>query len=91
MKRSLTPDSLKALDAKLRERHRDFAQLYPGPGNTRQPVHTVYAGAQLFHADSAQRLGTYALQALDEYAPDFVTFAKAIGLDGASELPEAPA
>jgi citrate lyase beta subunit len=90
MKRTLTPESLKALDAKLRERHRDFAQLYPGPGNARQPVHTVYAGAQLFHADSAQRLGTYALQALDDYAPDFVTFAKAIGLDGASELPDAP-
>jgi citrate lyase beta subunit len=91
MKRSLTPESLRALDAKLRERHRDFAQLYPGPGNERQPVHTVYAGAQLFHADSAQRLGTYALQSLDDYAPDFVTFAKAIGLDGASELPDAPA
>jgi citrate lyase beta subunit len=91
MKRSLTPDSLKALDAKLRERHRDFAQLYPGLGSARQPVHTVYAGAQLFHVDSAQRLGTYALQALDEYAPDFVTFAKAIGLDGSSELPDAPA
>lgn len=91
MKRSLTPESLRPLDAKLRERHRDFAQLYPGPGNARQPVHTVYAGAQLFHADSAQRLGVYALQSLDEYAPDFVTFAKAIGLDGASELPDAPA
>ncbi len=89
MNRSLTPESLKALDAKLRERHRDFAQIYPGPGNSRQPVHTVYAGAQLFHADSAQRLGNHALQSLDEYAPDFVTFAKAIGLDGASELPDA--
>ena len=90
MNRTLSPESLKALDAKLRERHRDFAQLYPGPGSSRQPVHTVYAGAQLFHADSAPRLGAHALQALDDYAPDFVTFAKAIGLDGANELPDAP-
>ena len=90
MNRTLSPESLKALDAKLRERHRDFAQLYPGPGSGRQPVHTVYAGAQMFHADSAPRLGAYALQALDDYAPNFVTFAKAIGLDGANELPDAP-
>lgn len=90
MNRTLTPESLKALESRLRERHRDFAQIYPGPGSARQPVHTVYAGAQLFHADSAQRLGTHALQALDDYAPDFVTFAKAIGLDGANELPDVP-
>src|SRR6202030_4179786 len=32
-----------------------------------------------------------ALQSLDEYAPDFISFAKAIALPDADRLPEAPA
>jgi hypothetical protein len=49
-------------------------------------VHTVYGGAHLFRADTARRLGEKALQTLDEYAGDFVTFAKAVGLPGAESL-----
>jgi hypothetical protein len=37
----------------------------------------------LFHADTARRLGEKARQSLDEYAPDFISFAKAIALWGA--------
>jgi citrate lyase beta subunit len=36
----------------------------------RQPVHTVYGGAQLFRADTARRLGELARAALDAWAPD---------------------
>jgi citrate lyase beta subunit len=36
----------------------------------RQPVHTVYGGAQLFRADTAPRLGELARAALDAWAPD---------------------
>jgi citrate lyase beta subunit len=89
MKRTLTPKSLAEIDAKLKRAHDDFAGVYPGPSGARQPVHTVYAGAQLFHADTVRRLGVNALHSLDEYAPNFAVFAKAIGLDGASELPDA--
>jgi citrate lyase beta subunit/uncharacterized protein YndB with AHSA1/START domain len=60
---------------------------YPGEPATRQPVHTVYGGAQLFEADLAARLGQRALAALDAYAPDAFTFARAIGMAGADALP----
>src|ERR1700676_4404584 len=48
--------------------------------NARQPVHTVYGGAQLFRADSKQSLGRKALEALRQYAPDAATLAQPIGL-----------
>jgi citrate lyase beta subunit len=57
------------------------------PGPVRQPVHTVYGGAHLFTHDVAPRLGQAALRALDEWAPDFVTLARAVRLAGAERLP----
>jgi hypothetical protein len=90
MKQSLTPDSVQRLTAPLRQAHTEFEARYPGPRGNRQPVHTVYGGAHLFRADSARRLGEKALQSLEEYAPDFASFARAIGLQGADRLPETP-
>src|SRR6187455_333168 len=66
----------------------DFTEKYPGETGKRQPVHTVYGGAHLFKSDSAKRLGSLARRSLDQFAPDFLTFARAIELPGASELPE---
>jgi citrate lyase beta subunit len=54
----------------------------------RLPIHTVYGGAHLFRADSARKLGDLALRSLDAYAPDFVSFAKAVGLRRAGGLPD---
>ena len=53
----------------------------------RRPVHTVYGGAHLFTHDVAARLGRAALRHLDEWAPDFVTFARAVRLAGSERLP----
>ena len=83
MKTSLAPDSFQDIFDPLRKAHRVFAAQYPGPRGERQPVHTVYGGAHLFRADTAARLGEKAIQAVNEYAPDFLTFAKAIDLPGA--------
>ncbi|MEA2561206.1 MAG: hypothetical protein QOH06_2710 [Acidobacteriota bacterium] len=55
---------------RLRTANLAFSQLYPGDSGRRQPVHTVYGGAHLFKADTASRLGTLALRALEEYAPE---------------------
>jgi citrate lyase beta subunit len=66
-----------------------FAEAYPGDRADRQPVHTVYGGAQLFSADVAAKLGAAALRALQEYAPDPATFARAIGLSGPESLASA--
>lgn len=90
MKRSLAPDSLQEITAPLRQAHKVFDSCYPGPRGDRQPVHTVYGGAHLFRADTASRLGEKALQALDEYAPDFLAFARAIELPGVERLFASP-
>jgi citrate lyase beta subunit len=57
------------------------ASLFPGESPARQPVHTVYGGAHLFKADAASKLGTLALKALQDHAPDAATLAVAFGLD----------
>jgi citrate lyase beta subunit len=57
--------------------------LIQPPPDDRQPVHTVYGGAHLFRSYTAGRLGARALQALEEYAPDPETFARAVGLPAA--------
>jgi len=82
VKRSLAADSLKDIFAPLQRAHEAFGARFPGPRGDRQPVHTVYGGAHLFRAETAMRLGEKALQSLDEYGPDFVSFARAIDLPG---------
>src|SRR5882672_8771403 len=88
MKTSLSEDSLSAASEHLRSSNREFMALYPGEEGRRQPVHTVYGGAHLFRADSARRLGQVAERSLIEYAPDFVVFARALGLPLADQLPD---
>src|SRR6266536_4779940 len=88
MKISLSEPSLKSINENLSLSNGAFVTRYPGETGRRQPVHTVYGGAHLFRADSAQRLGTLALRSLDQFAPDFLIFAKALGLPGADQLPE---
>ncbi len=88
MKKSLTEESVGDISAKLRQANNDFAQIYPGETGKRQPVHTVYGGAHLFKSDSAVRLGALARRSLDQFAPDFLSFAKAIELAGAEGLPD---
>ena len=64
----------------------DFAQRFPGEPAARQPVHTVYGGAQLFKSDTTKKLGEIALRSLDANAPDPMTFARAIGLERDQEI-----
>ena len=63
-----------------------WARAHPGDPPTRQPVHTVYGGADLFRSDTARRLGDLALRSLETWAPDPATLANATGLD--AELAE---
>ena len=72
--------------AALREANVAFAEAHPGESPGRQPVHTVYGGAQLFAADSAQKLGAVALRAMDQYADDPQALGGAIGILGHPEL-----
>ncbi len=88
MKISLSEPSLKSINENLSLSNGAFVTRYPGETGRRQPVHTVYGGAHLFRADSAQRLGQVAERGLLEYAPNFVVFARAIGLPRSTELPD---
>src|SRR3989442_15902209 len=88
MKISLSEAALATVINPLTSSNAEFNARYPGETGRRQPVHTVYGGAHLFRADSARRLGQVAERALTENAPDFVVFARAIGLPFAGELPD---
>ena len=66
------------LDA-LSEANRVFARRYPGDPAARQPVHTVYGGAQLFAPETTAKLGAIALRTLHDHAPDAAALASAIG------------
>jgi citrate lyase beta subunit len=90
MKRTLPTEALQEVGKRLEQAHKAFERRYPGDGGERQPVHVVYGGAHLFRAGTIRKLGELALRSLDEFAPDFVAFAKALGMAGADRLPSAP-
>ena len=64
-----------------------FQKKYPGDKPGRQPVHTVYGGANLFKSDTAVKMGDIALKNLFTYAPNFVSLAKTLQLHGFEHLP----
>ncbi len=80
VKTSLKPETTRPILARLRKANAAFTRDYPGDPVERQPVHTVYGGAQLFKADSAVKLGELALRALREYAPGPRVFIDVLGL-----------
>lgn len=86
MKSSLPDSAVQSALRILGEPYQTFARRYPGETGRRQPVHVVYGGAHLFRAGIAKRLGELALAALDEFAPDAFTFARAVGMNGAQSL-----
>lgn len=64
-----------------------FQRTYPGDKPDRQPVHTVYGGANLFKEDTVSKMGEIALKNLLEYAPNFTVLARVLQLDGYEHLP----
>ncbi len=65
--------------AALSAANRAFTAIYPGDRPARQPVHTVYGGAQLYKAETTQRLGTLALASFANYAPNALELASGVG------------
>jgi citrate lyase beta subunit len=80
MKTSLDPKMMDEATHALREANSRFANAHPGEGPGRQPVHTVYGGAQLFSSDSVPKLGALAIRAMDTYAPDARTLGAALDI-----------
>src|SRR4026208_2341770 len=71
------------LFSSLKEANTAFQKIYPGDRSERQPVHTLYGGANLFKYDSAKALGERALEILQTYAPDHKVFGQVFGFDEA--------
>src|SRR6185295_15265224 len=82
---SLSPADLAPIVARLQPVNAHLARRYPGESGARQPVHTVYGGAQLFAADTVPKLGQLARRAMEEYAPDAHALGEAVGLSTADE------
>ena len=86
MKTSIPSKKKKKLFGKLGKANASFQKIYPGDRTERQPVHTVYGGANLFKYNSAKLLGEKALEGFQTYAPDFISFGKIFGLEGIQQL-----
>ncbi len=66
----LRPEETDSILNRLSQANSAAVSSRPGEKDSRQPVHTVYGGAQLFKAETPARLGAVALSALETYAPD---------------------
>jgi citrate lyase beta subunit len=80
MTTTLHADELRRLTAPLEQALIPFNKRFPGNAGERQPIHTVYGGAQLFKHDTTRKLGEKALQVALEHGGDAFTFSRAIGL-----------
>jgi citrate lyase beta subunit len=85
---SIADNEKDALLGSLKIANLTFYQTYPGDKPDRQPVHTVYGGANLFKSDTCVKMGDIALKSLQTYSPDFVTLAKVLKLEGYENLPD---
>ncbi|MFI5133080.1 MAG: DUF6986 family protein [Chitinophagales bacterium] len=87
MKLSIKEQEKERLLNELKAANLRFQKIYPGDKPDRQPVHTVYGGANLFKSDTCVKMGEIALKSLQTYSPDFVTLARVLQIDGYKNLP----
>ncbi len=87
MKQSIPNNERESILNELGKANKAFQTIYPGDKPDRQPVHTVYGGADLFTSETAEKMGQAALKTLVNNAPNFVEFAQAIHLSGWESLP----
>src|SRR5687767_5307587 len=88
MKFSIPENEKAQLLDQLQKANLQFQKTYPGDKPDRQPVHTVYGGANLFKADTCVKMGEIALKNLQTYAPNFVVLANVLQLEGYEHLPQ---
>ena len=79
---TLRENSLSSWSDRLRHAGNRIARDFPGERPDRQPVHTVYGGAQLFSARTARRLGDMALEFAARWVPGPGELAAVLGMDG---------
>jgi hypothetical protein len=85
MNKTFSEDRLNEIYARL---HDGKSSFIISNSAFRTPVHVFYGGANLFKFDTPQKLGRLALKSIEDYAPSFVGFARAMWLKGADTLPQ---
>ncbi len=88
MNTTLNTENTSAILSKLEDANITFQKIFPGDRPDRQPVHTVYGGANLFKADIAAKMSKGALASFNAYAPNFAALAKALKLPGYEIIPD---
>lgn len=83
---TLNEKEIEPVLSSLSKANQKLKETYPGDKPDRQPVQTVYGGAQLFKSTAIKRIGELALIVFKEYAGDKNVFANAFGLDPKDEL-----
>ncbi|MDZ4711966.1 MAG: phosphoenolpyruvate kinase [bacterium] len=81
MKTTLEENSMQKIYAGLQQSNIKLKKIYPGDNSDRQPVQTVYGGAQLFKRETIKKIGELGLKSFLENAPDKNVFAKAFELN----------
>ena len=87
MNLSISEDKKTTIFDDLKTANQAFNKIYRGDREDRQPIHTVYGGADLFKSNTTDVLGNIALKSLLHYAPNFIEFGKAFKLKGSKKLP----
>ena len=82
MKTSISENEFKPILQELADANKKFANLYPGESLERQPVHTLYGGAQLYKAGTTRKIGELSVRAFEKYATNPQVFARAVGMSG---------
>ncbi len=83
MKLSIPATEKTQLFSELKKANREFQEVYPGDRTDRQPVHTVYGGANLFTHNMAEKFGNKAMETFQTYAPNAAIFGDIFHLDKA--------
>ncbi|MDA0789548.1 MAG: phosphoenolpyruvate kinase [Proteobacteria bacterium] len=87
MSESFAEADLAPFYERLARTNQSFASDYPGLQMLRQPVHTLYGGANLYKPGAAQKMADLAIRHVGQYAPTFVDLARGLALQGADRLP----
>lgn len=82
MKLSIPADLKNQVMNDLQKANNLFQEIYPGDSPERQPVHTVYGGANLFKSDTIEKMGKAAVKSFQTYAGNFIIFSRALRLSG---------
>jgi len=87
MKQSIPSQERIDILQRLSNANKNFQDSYPGERPDRQPIHTVYGGADLFKWDIVSKMRQVAVQTFEQYAPNFVVLAQVLQLPGYEHLP----